>query len=150
MSCIYNISVMSGSFSVATTIRSLLGVTIDLGNKCWSLAVYSSINVGNECCFIFFFFFLEKLWILLLDDAFRFWTIYFAIINIYLLRTVFSAHMALLHWQPMPHQHIIIFWVNLFKAQNKLISHSTTWIGLTWLTRSLLQEVDSWSTFPLH
>ena len=42
------------------------------------------------------------------------------------------------------------FWVNLFKAQNKLISHSTTWIGLTWPTRSLLQEADSWSTFPLH
>ena len=33
--------------------------------------------------------------------------------------------MALLHWQPMPHQHIIgfFFLVNLFKAQNKLISH---------------------------
>ena len=26
-----------------------------------------------------------------------------------LLRTIFSAHMALLHWQPMPHQHIIDF-----------------------------------------
>ena len=25
------------------------------------------------------------------------------------------------------------FWVNIFKTQNKLISHSTTWIGLTWL-----------------
>ena len=26
-----------------------------------------------------------------------------------LLRTIFSAHVALLHWQPMPHQHIIDF-----------------------------------------
>ena len=25
------------------------------------------------------------------------------------LRTVFSAHVALLHWQPMPHQYIIDF-----------------------------------------
>ena len=91
----------------------------------------------------FLFYFFEKLWILLLDDALRFWTIYFAFINIYLLRTIFSAHMALLHWQPMPHQHIIIFWVNLFKSQNKLISHSTTWIRLTWPARSLLQEADS-------
>ena len=39
------------------------------------------------------------------------------------------------------------FWVNLFKAQNKLISHLTTWIGLTWPVRSLLQEADSWSNF---
>ena len=45
---------------------------------------------------------------------------------------------------------LLIFLVNLFKAQNKLISHSTTWIGLAWPTRSLLQEADSWSTFPLH
>ena len=45
---------------------------------------------------------------------------------------------------------LLIFWVNLFKTQNKLISHSTTWIWLTWLARSLLQEVNSWSTFPLH
>ena len=29
---------------------------------------------------------------------------------------------------------LLIFWVNLFKTQNKLISHSTTWIGLTWPT----------------
>ena len=40
-----------------------------------------------------------------------------------MLRTLFSPHMALLHWQPIPHQHIIDFWVSLFKAQNKLISH---------------------------
>ena len=46
--------------------------------------------------------------------------------------------------------HYWFFWVNLFKTQNKLISHSTTWIGLTWPARSLLQETDSWSTFPLH
>ena len=26
-----------------------------------------------------------------------------------MLMTVFSAHVALLHWQPMPHQHIIDF-----------------------------------------
>ena len=42
------------------------------------------------------------------------------------------------------------FWLNIFKIQNKLISHSTTWIGLTWPARSLLQEGDSWSTVPLH
>ena len=41
---------------------------------------------------------------------------------------------------------LLIFWVNLFKTQNKLISHSTTWIGLTWPARSLLQEANSWST----
>ena len=82
MWCIYEISVMSGSFSVATTNRLLLGVTIDISNKCWSLAIYSSINASNECCF-YFFFFLEKLWMLLLDDALRLWTIYFALINIY-------------------------------------------------------------------
>ena len=35
------------------------------------------------------------------------------------------------------------FYVNLFKTQNKLISHLTTWIGLTWPLRSLLQEADS-------
>ena len=40
-----------------------------------------------------------------------------------------------------------MFWVNLFKTQNKLISHSTIWIGLTWPARSLLQEADSWSNF---
>ena len=45
---------------------------------------------------------------------------------------------------------LLIFLVNLFKFQNKLIAHSTTWIGLTWPARSLLQEADSWSTFPLH
>ena len=45
---------------------------------------------------------------------------------------------------------LLIFWVNLFKTQNKLIFHSTTWIGLTWPVRSLLQEVDSWLTFPFH
>ena len=45
---------------------------------------------------------------------------------------------------------LLIFWVNLFKTQNKLISHSTIWIRLTWPARSLLQEADSWSTFPLH
>ena len=39
------------------------------------------------------------------------------------------------------------FWVNLFKAQNKLIFHSTTWIGLTWPARFLLQEADSWFNF---
>ena len=42
------------------------------------------------------------------------------------------------------------FWVTLFKTQNKLIFHSTAWIRLTWPMRSLLQEADSWSTFPLH
>ena len=82
MWCIYEISVMSGSFSVATTNRLLLGVTIDISNKCWSSAIYSSINASNECCF-YFFFFVEKLWMLLLDDALRLWTIYFALINIY-------------------------------------------------------------------
>ena len=65
----------------------------------------------------------------------------------WLLRIVFSAYVALLHRQPMPYQHIIIFWVNLIKAPNKLISHSTIWIELTWPARSLLQEADSWSTF---
>ena len=30
-------------------------------------------------------------------------------------------HVALLHWQPI--NIILIFWVNLFKAQNKFISH---------------------------
>ena len=45
---------------------------------------------------------------------------------------------------------LLIFWVNLFKVQNKLIFHSTTWIGLTWPVRSLLQEADSGSTFPFH
>ena len=45
---------------------------------------------------------------------------------------------------------LLIFWVNLFKVQNKLIFHSTTWIGLTWPVRSLLQEADSWPTFPFH
>ena len=39
------------------------------------------------------------------------------------------------------------FWVNLFKVQNKLIFHSTIWIGLTWPMRSLLQEADSGSKF---
>ena len=39
------------------------------------------------------------------------------------------------------------FWVNLFKTQNNLISHLTIWIGLTWPTRSLLQEADSWFNF---
>ena len=39
------------------------------------------------------------------------------------------------------------FWVNLFKPQNKLISYSTIWIGLTWPTKSLLQEANSWSNF---
>ena len=57
MWCIYEISVMSGSFSVATTNRLLLGVTIDISNKCWSLAIYSSINASNECCFYFYFYF---------------------------------------------------------------------------------------------
>ena len=38
---------------------------------------------------------------------------------------------------------LLIFWINLFKTQNKLISHSTTWIGLTWPARFLLQETDS-------
>ena len=38
---------------------------------------------------------------------------------------------------------LLIFWVNLFKTQNKLISHSTTWIKLTWPARSLLQDADS-------
>ena len=66
------------------------------------------------------------------------------------LRTLFLPHMALLHWQPMPHQYIIEFWVNLLKAQNKLISYPTIWIRLTWPTRSLLHEADSWSKFPLH
>ena len=42
---------------------------------------------------------------------------------------------------------LLIFWVNLLKAQNKLISYSTIWIGLTWPARSLLQETDSWSNF---
>ena len=42
---------------------------------------------------------------------------------------------------------LFIFWVNLFKAQNKFISYSTTWIGLTWPARSLLQEADSWFNF---
>ena len=45
---------------------------------------------------------------------------------------------------------LLIFWVNLFKTQNKFISYSTTWIWLTWPARSLLQEANSWSTFPLH
>ena len=45
---------------------------------------------------------------------------------------------------------LLIFCVNLFKTQNKLISYSTTWIGLTWLARSLFQETNSWSIFPLH
>ena len=45
---------------------------------------------------------------------------------------------------------LLIFWVNLFKTQDKLMSHSTTWIGLTWPARSLLQEANSWFTFPLH
>ena len=40
---------------------------------------------------------------------------------------------------------LLIFWVNLFKTQNKIISHTTTWIGLQWPARSLLQEADSWS-----
>ena len=35
--------------------------------------------------------------------------------------------MALLQWQFTPHQHIINFWINLFKTQNKLISYSTTY-----------------------
>ena len=45
---------------------------------------------------------------------------------------------------------LLIFWVNLFKTQNKLIFYSTTWIELIWPARSLLQEANSWSTFPLH
>ena len=45
---------------------------------------------------------------------------------------------------------LLIFWVNLFKSQNKLIFHLITWIGLTWPVRSLLQEADSWPTFLFH
>ena len=41
---------------------------------------------------------------------------------------------------------LLIFWVNLFKTQNKLISYSTPWIGLTRPARSFLQEADSWSS----
>ena len=61
------------------------------------------------------------------------------------LRIVFSAHVALFHWQSCHINILFIFWVNLFKTQNKLVSHSTTWIGLTWPAGSLLQEADSWS-----
>ena len=38
-----------------------------------------------------------------------------------MLRSLFLPHMALLHWQPMPHQYIIDFWVNLTSHITSLI-----------------------------
>ena len=58
--------------------------------------------------------------------------------------------MALLHWQFRPHQHIINFWINLFKTQNKLISYSTTRTDLIWPTTSSLQEANLRSIFLVH
>ena len=43
-----------------------------------------------------------------------------------MLMTLCLPHMALFHWQPTSHQHIIEFWVNPFKTQNKLIFYPTT------------------------
>ena len=35
---------------------------------------------------------------------------------------------------------LLVFWINLFKTQNKLISHTTTWIGLAWPARSYFKR----------
>ena len=39
----------------------------------------------------------------------------------WLLRTKFSRHIALFHWQPAPHQYYHRFWVNLFQSPKEPI-----------------------------